>query len=285
MGAPTQTPPAHASGAVQALLSLHGAVLLVFTQPVAGLHESVVQMLLSLQLRATPGWQTPAEQASPMVQALPSLHDAAMLVWAQPVPGSQLSLVQTLLSSQLSAGPLTQTPPEHVSLVVQTVPSLHGAVLLAFTQPVAGLQESSVQVFPSLQLRGTPGWHAPAEQKSPTVQALPSVQDAATLMCVHPVAGSQASLVHTLPSSQLGAGPPAQVPPAHVSFVVHALPSLHGAVLLVWRHPEAGTQLSSVQTLLSSQISAVPGWHTPAEQVSVPLQALASAQVLVLSLV
>src|SRR5262245_24100421 len=44
---PTQAPLLHTS-LVQAIPSLHGPVLLVKTQPVAGLHVSVVHTLLSL---------------------------------------------------------------------------------------------------------------------------------------------------------------------------------------------------------------------------------------------
>jgi hypothetical protein len=40
------------------------------------------------------------------------------------------------------------------------------------------------------------------------------------------------SFVHELPSSQLTAVPP-QVPPEHLSFVVHAVLSLHVSVLFV----------------------------------------------------
>src|SRR5262245_55941635 len=46
----------------------------VCTQPVAGTHVSVVQMLASLQLTAGPAAQTPAVQTSGAVQALPSLQ-------------------------------------------------------------------------------------------------------------------------------------------------------------------------------------------------------------------
>jgi NAD(P)-dependent dehydrogenase (short-subunit alcohol dehydrogenase family) len=48
----------------------------------------------------------------------------------------------------------------------------------------------------------------------------------------HPVAGMQESVVQTLPSLQLGAGPPTQEPAAQVSAVVHAFPSLQGSELL-----------------------------------------------------
>jgi len=40
---------------------------------------------------------------------------------------------------------------------VQVLPSSHEAVLFVCTHPVAGLQLSSVQGFPSLQFRGAPG--------------------------------------------------------------------------------------------------------------------------------
>jgi hypothetical protein len=52
-------------------------------------------------------------------------------------------------------------------------------------------------------------------------------------VCTHPVDGLQESFVHRLLSLQFGAAPPWHVPPLHVSFVVQAFPSLHGAVLFV----------------------------------------------------
>ena len=69
-----QLPPPHASPVVHALPSSHGLVLLVKTQPVAGLQVSVVQALLSSQTTGAPGTQAPPPQMSPVVQALPSLH-------------------------------------------------------------------------------------------------------------------------------------------------------------------------------------------------------------------
>jgi len=47
---------------VQALLSLQEAVLFVCTHPVVILHESFVQILLSLQLVCVPGLHEPPEQ-------------------------------------------------------------------------------------------------------------------------------------------------------------------------------------------------------------------------------
>ena len=46
-------------------------------------------------------------------------------------------------------------------------------------------------------------------------------------------AAVQPSVVQTFTSLQFGAGPPTHDPPLHVSFVVQALPSLHGTALLV----------------------------------------------------
>ena len=192
---------------MQALPSLHDAVLFALTQPVDGLHESFVQTLLSLQLGAGPPTQSAARarvrrragvavvagrrvvrvdaagrrvarvvradvavvavrrraadagaaaHVSAVVQALPSLHDAVLFVLTQPVAGLHESFVQTLPSLQLGAGPPTQRPPAHVSVVVQALPSLQDAVLFVLTQPVAGLHESSVQTLLSLQLSAGP---------------------------------------------------------------------------------------------------------------------------------
>src|SRR6266849_1382115 len=266
-GPPTQVPPLHASLVVQAFPSLHGLVLLVCTQPVSGLQASVVQTLPSSQLGAGPPTQVPPLQVSLVVQAFPSLQGLVLLVCTQPVAGLQLSSVQTLPSSQLGAGPPTHAPPAQVSLVVQAFPSLQGLVLLMCTQPVAGLHESSVQTLLSLQLGAGPPTHVPPAQVSFVVQAFPSSQEAVLLVCVHPLAGSHASSVQTLSSSQLGAGPPTHVPPAQVSLVVQAFPSLQGAVLLVCTQPVAGLQLSSVQTLLSLQLGAGPPTQAPPLQV------------------
>src|SRR5438132_3700783 len=60
MGVPTHAPPAHASPEVQGLPSLQGRLFGVFTQPMAGSHESSVQTLPSLQQRACTPTQPPA---------------------------------------------------------------------------------------------------------------------------------------------------------------------------------------------------------------------------------
>jgi hypothetical protein len=251
------------------------------------LQESSVQGLLSLQLGAGPPLHVPPPHVSFVVQALPSLHGLVLLTWTQPpgtpkAAGLQESFVQGLLSSQLSGAPPLQVPPPHVSFVVQAFPSLQGAVLFAFTQPVAGLQESSVHELLSLQLGAGPPLQVPPPHVSFVVQAFPSLQGVELSALTQPVAGSQESSVQGLLSLQLGAGPPLQVPPPHVSFVVQAFPSSHEFVLLVWTQPVAGSQESSVHGLLSSQPTAVPGWHDPPPQVSFAVQALPSSHDLAL---
>ena len=100
----------------------------------------------------------------------------------QPLAGTQLSFVHTLLSSQLGAGPPTQTLPAQASLVVQNEPSSHGAVLLLCVQPVPVSHPSSVQTLLSLQLGAGPPTHVPPEHVSLAVQAFPSLQGAVLLV-------------------------------------------------------------------------------------------------------
>ena len=88
--------------------------------------------------------------------------------------------------------------------------------------------------------------------------------------------------MHGLPSSQLSGAPPTQAPPAHVSLVVQGLASSQAAVLSVWTHPVAGSQLSSVQMFPSSQSVEGPPTQTPPAHVSWVVQALASSHATVL---
>jgi glyoxylate utilization-related uncharacterized protein len=128
-------------------------------------------------------------------------------VKTQPIAGTQESVVHWLPSLHTGGGPPTHDPAEHVSFVVQALLSLQAATLFTFSQPVAGLQESSVQTLVSTQLSGGPPTQAPPEQISPVVQALPSLH-------------VKVLLANT------------QTPPWHES-VVHTLPSLHW---LLWLH-------------------------------------------------
>jgi hypothetical protein len=84
---------------VQALLSLHEVgTVAVCAHPVAGLHVSVVQILLSSQLTGVNTQPVVGLQMS-AVQALLSLQ--AIGVNTHPVPGLQVSVVQRLLSLQI----------------------------------------------------------------------------------------------------------------------------------------------------------------------------------------
>src|SRR5438093_394905 len=259
----THRPPLQTSPPVQLFPSEQGAALLVWTQPVAELQVSSVHTFPSSQLSAGPPAHTPPLHASFVVHTLPSSQGAVLFVWTQPVAGLQVSSVHTFPSSQLGDAPPTHLPPLHLSLVVQASPSLHGAVLFLWKQPVAGLQVSSVQTLPSSQLSAGPPTQPPLLQVSLVVQAFPSLQGAVLALWTQPVLGLQVSSVQTLPSSQLGARPPTHTPPPHRSLRVQAFPSSHEAVLFVWTHPVVGLQLSSVQELPSLQFRGVPGWHVP----------------------
>ena len=146
------------------------------------------------------------------------------------------------------------------------------------------MHESSVHGLLSSQFNApAPGWQVPPLHVSPVVHALLSSQAAVLFVKTQPEAGTQVSVVHTLPSLQTTAVPAWQFPPPHVSPVVHAFWSSHAAVLFVKTQPEAGAQVSVVHTLLSLQTSVpVPGSQLPPEQVSPVVQAFPSSQATVL---
>jgi hypothetical protein len=82
-----------------------------------------------------------------------------------------------------------------------------------------------------------------------------------------------------LPSLQTSGVPAVQAPLWHVSAPLQTVASAHEVPLatgVVW-HPRVGLQVSVVQTLPSLQTRGVPAVHTPAWQVSSPLQRLPSA--------
>ena len=220
---------------------------------------------------------TPAEQASPVVQALLSLHTAVLLVWPHPEAGLQVSSVQTFPSSQFGAAPPRQTPPLHASFVVQALLSLHAAVLLAWPHPDAGLQASVVHTFPSSQFGAAPPRQLPPLHASFVVQALLSLHSAVLFVCVHPV-GVHPSSVQGLPSSQFNGLPETHTPPLQRSFAVQGLLSEHGTVLFVCPHPDAGSHVSFVQTLPSSQLSPAPPRQMPPLHRSFVVHALPSLQ-------
>src|SRR5262249_33839940 len=125
-----------------------------------------------------------------------------------------------------------------------------------------------------------PAVHVLLWQVSAPLHTLPSLHAVpfGTPVFEHPVVGPQASVVHGLLSLQLSAVPAVQTPPWQVSLPLHRLPSAHAVPLAsaVAVHPEVGLQASVVHGLPSLQTSAAPATHTPAWQVSAPLQRLPS---------
>ena len=280
----TQLPPEQVSPAVQALPSLHATVLFWCAQPVSGSHASEVQKMLSSQLGATPPTQLVSLQVSAVVQALPSEHAAVLARCTQPSPSAHESLVQMLPSSQPFTLP-EHTPFEHVSLMLQTWPSSHNLPLsLVNTQPIALSQVSIVHGLLSLHVGATPPRQAPPPQVSLVVHALLSLHALALLVNTQPVALTQVSVVQPLVSSHGALATPLHVPWLHASSLVHASLSLHAPVTGVCTQPLVGLQLSSVQTLLSSQTTGVVV-HVPATQVSPLVQASPSVHSTALSLV
>ena len=266
---------------VHALPSSQAFALFVFTQPVAGLQLSVVQTFPSSQVTGGP-MHEPFEHVSPAVHAFRSLQAFALFVETHPVAGSQLSVVHGLLSLQTAAAPARHAPNAHTSPIVHALPSSQASVLLAKTHPVAGLQLSVVHALPSSHTRGTPGWHVPPVHTSPTVQAFPSEQEFASFVKTQPpVAGSQLSLVQGLLSLQTTPAPDRHAPMAQKSAAVHALPSSQAFALFVKTQPVAGSQLSVVQPLSSSQVTGVPT-HDPFEHVSPVVHAFRSLHEFVL---
>ncbi len=89
------TPATHMSPSVHKLLSLQKLPLLVLMQPLAWSQLSSVQGFLSSQFKDAPPTQLPPEQASAVVQALPSVQGPLRGALTQPTLTSQESLVQT----------------------------------------------------------------------------------------------------------------------------------------------------------------------------------------------
>jgi hypothetical protein len=69
-----------------------------------------------------------------------------------------------------------------------------------------------------------------------------------------------------------------------MSFSVQTLLSEQVAALLVYVHPVSALQSSSVQTLPSLQLRALPGWQEPPSHWSLMVHRLASSQGAVLLL-
>ena len=283
VGALEHTPAEHVALPIHALLlqlagtqtapSLTG----VWMHPPLISQESVVHALLSSHELPVPV-HLPFAHTSPVVQALPSLHEPLLLVFTHPLAGLQVSSVHTLLSVQLAGLPAWQVPPEQLSPLVHALPSLQLATLLVVVQPSTESHKSFVQGFKSLHTCVAPPTQVPPWHESAVVQALLSSQPALLAACVQPVAVLQPSSVHGLLSLQPTALPPTHVPPEQTSPVVHALLSLHSALLFVCAHPPIASQLSVVHGFWSSQLTAVLPAHVPPAHTSPLVHALLSLQ-------
>ena len=126
-------------------------------------------------------------------------------------------------------------------------------------QPLIELQKSSVQPLASSQFGATPPRQEPAAQVSAVVQALPSSHASTLSPFTQPIATSQLSSVHKLPSSQstTEVSTPSQAPAAHTSPVVQAFPSSQPKVLFALRQSETASQESEVQRFPSSQLPSL----------------------------
>jgi hypothetical protein len=143
---------------------------------VPALHTSVVQALSSsvqaLVLFAC--WQPVVVLQLSVVQVLLS-SQLSVMCW-QPVVALQLSVVQASLSSQLTVVCWQPVVVPQVS-VVQAL--LSSQLSVECWQPNVGSQASAVQVLLSLQSRGVPPWQPRlALQNSAPLQTWPSSQAA-----------------------------------------------------------------------------------------------------------
>ncbi len=123
----------------------------------------------------------------------------------------------------------------------------------------------------------------PATQVSFSVQTLASASHPGPVLTglntQLPLAGSQLSSVHVLPSLHGLGLPNWQAPLLHLSSTVQALPSSHLPALGVFRQPLPwGSQRSVVQGFLSSQSTGAPALHAPPAHPSPRGHGLASLQ-------
>ena len=128
-----------------------------------------------------------------------------------------------------------QPPPAHCEAAVQAMPSSQATPSLAALckhAPVEASQLSAVHGFLSSHDLGVlAAVHLPLPQAAAThLSALVHGKVLASKLQL-PVMGSQPSVVHTLPSSQLVAVP-VHLPCTQASLAVHLLPSSHGG--LAW---------------------------------------------------
>lgn len=244
--APTHAPPAQCSPVVHALLSVHAAATGRCTH-LPATHASLVQGFSSSQSGYAPLTQIPPLHKSPKVHGSLSAQGCpSAFVEAQPVSVSHVSVVHGLPSSQVTLFAPAQLPPRQCSPAVHALLSVHVAAFGAWTQlPPAHV--SFVHGFWSSQFGYGPLLHLLAPQRSPNVQGSPSLQAMPSAeLAVQPIAASQLSTVHGLPSSQVTMTPGAQLPFMQTSPMVHVFASLQVALAGRCTHPFPCTHRSVV---------------------------------------
>ncbi len=125
--------------------------------PVVGSQLSMVHTLSSLQTTAVPT-HLPLWQASPPVQAKPSEQPAPFVAAAHlhtPLAWSQVSIVQGLLSSQVTVLPVWHAPALQLSPAVQALPSEQPSPSATADAHSPFWQISMVQTLLSLQSAST----------------------------------------------------------------------------------------------------------------------------------
>jgi hypothetical protein len=247
-GVPPQVPAVHRSFVVQRLLSLQVVPLttgVLLQTPVAGLHESVVQELLSVHGIGVLE-QTPARQAS-VVQALPSLHGVEVSgVCVHPRPGTQASVVQALPSSQLMGVP-AHVPATQVSFAVQSWPSLH------VTPLGTNWQAAVQQPPPSHASPGSTMW-SPQRAGVQSVRQAPGVVS----LLLAPLSHSSPQPGSTTPLPQ------ASMAGTHAPAAVQVSPEVQGSPSSqVVPAPAAGAQSAVQQMLVSSHASPLSVTPSP----------------------
>jgi hypothetical protein len=151
---------------------------------VEGLHESVVQGLLSFTVGAAPATHAPEPlHVSAPLHAFPSLQEspAARFTCTTPTVEMQVSLVHGLPSSTVGGVPGRHAPsPLQVSAPLHAFPSLHEvpADKGACITPRMGLHESLVQGLLSSTVGATPATQAPEPLHfSRPLHAFPSLHE------------------------------------------------------------------------------------------------------------
>ncbi len=288
VGALPQTPavhllaPCHTPALQVASTQTLPSPIAVCLQPPLLSQPSSVQGLLSSQLGPPVPLQVPPAQVSLVLHELPSSQAMVLLTLLQPLAGKHESVVQTLPSSQFALMAPTHAPPLQVSPVVHKLPSSQLAAMLTCLQPTSEAQLSVVQEFLSSQSACWPPAQVPDWQVAPVTHRPPVEHAPVVGVNTQPPLPSQESMVQASPSLQLSVVP-RQLPPVHLSPLVHGLPSSQAIVLFVCVQPVPGTHASSVHRLLSSQSAGTqPGpvsLLSVSAEASVPAPASASLPV------